>query len=488
MSSLELRGRLGIGLGSRGRPKNPGPPPFSPASIPGLAFWYDAGQSQQVAPGGTVQRWADLSGNGNDAEQDTAAARPVPVTDGAGRAALSFDGVDDVLTVMTPPDLSAGLTVFVVFRVRERVDFAGLLAAGAASGADHQSFFTLQNATAASLDLQLYGRSQEADDLVIKAVDSGGIQYALFTVDAASASLRDANGERTDGTTSLAFGTPAAMALGARLNDGSPFGFAAMDLFEVGLYPRVLDPAELDQLEDHLKAKRGLRWSPAFFGADLAWLHDAEDSPRVESGGAVDRWDDLSVAGRHFAQTGTARPIPAIDPLGRQVIRFDGVDDVMAMTGPLPALDPFSTAVICRVRARDDFAGILSAAPTSGPDVTEFWSLRLTTAEGDEVQLRGRDSEPDPLDLARPESAAAQVLIWTTAAGSGSLRDASGEVTDTFDGGFGLPEEIVLGGRFDGAPLGHAAIDVLATLGVGRVLTADEQARVIDWASRKWGI
>ena len=61
---------------------------------------------------------------------------------------------------------------------------------------------------------------------------------------------------------------------------------------------------KLDQLEDNLQVKRILLWSPEFFGGDLAWLHEAEDSPRIESGGAVDRWDDLSVAGRHFAQTG----------------------------------------------------------------------------------------------------------------------------------------------------------------------------------------
>lgn len=476
-----------MGLGGKERKKDSGPPPFSPAAIGGLAFWYDAEQSQQTAPGGAVMRWRDLSGNGNDAEQDDAAARPLPISDGSGRSALRFDGVDDVLEVTTPPDLSAGVTAFVVFRMRERADFTGILAAGAAGGADHEQYFALQNASAASEQLQLSGRSLEADPLLVESIDSGEVQYALFTIDAAAASLRDVSGTTTDASSTTTFGTPAALTLGARLNDGLPVAFGAIDLYEVGLYDRVLVPAELDQLESHLQAKRGLLWSPRFFGADLAWLHDVEDSLLLESDGAIDRWDDLSGSGRHFAQQADARPVLTTDASGRHVMRFDGIDDLMAMSGTLPALDPFSAAVVFTVRSRDDFAGILSAAPASGPDVTDFWSFRLTTADGGEVQLAGQQNEIDPIELQRPDAGAAQIAIWTTAAGSASLRDGSGQTSDTFDGGFGVPAEIVLGGRFDGAPYGNAAIDVFATVGVGRVLTNDEQASLIAWADERWG-
>ena len=477
-----------MGLGGKGRKKDPGPPPFSPAAIAGLAFWYDAEQSQRTAPGGAVSRWGDLSGNGNDGEQDVAAARPLPISDESGRSALCFDGVDDVLQVAAPPDLAGGLTAFVVFRMRERADFAGIIGAGAASGEDHQQYFTLQSATAASEQLQLFGRSLEPDPLLVKSVDSGGVQYALFTIDAAGASLRDAAGTTTDASSTTAFGTPAAVTLGARLNDGLPFAFGAIDLYEVGLYGRVLMPAELDQLEAYLQVKRGLLWSPRFLGAALAWLHDVDDSPILATGGAIDRWDDLSGSGRHLAQEADARPVQTVDLSGRHVVRFDGVDDLLAMTGTLPALDPFSAAVVFTVRSRDDFAGILSAAPASGPDVTDFWSFQLTTAAGGEVQLAGQQNETDPIELQRPDAGAAQIAIWTTDAGNASLRDGAGQVSDTFDGGFGVPAEIVLGGRFDGAPFGNAAIDVFATVGVTRVLSADEQTKLIDWAQRRWGI
>ena len=52
----------------------------------------------------------------------------------------------------------------------------------------------------------------------------------------------------------------------------------------------------------------------------------------------------------------------------------------------------------------------------------------------------------------------------------GTLRDVLGSSTDAYDGGFGTPAEIVLGGRYDGAPFGYAAIDVLATVGASRAL------------------
>ena len=46
-----------------------------------------------------------------------------------------------------------------VYRVRTPVDFRGIFTASAATGADHQQFFTLQYEQVANQRMQLFGRS-----------------------------------------------------------------------------------------------------------------------------------------------------------------------------------------------------------------------------------------------------------------------------------------------------------------------------------------
>lgn len=57
------------------------------------------GTSGNVAVGDPVGRVDDKSGNGNDAEQQTSASRPVLRQDSNGNYYLEFDGVDDFLTI-----------------------------------------------------------------------------------------------------------------------------------------------------------------------------------------------------------------------------------------------------------------------------------------------------------------------------------------------------------------------------------------------------
>ena len=170
------------------------------------------------------------------------------------------------------------------------------------------------------------------------------------------------------------------------------------------------------------------------------------------------------------------------------MVRFDGVDDLLALAGPPPALEPFSVGVVYRMRNRDDFAGIVSAAPAAGTDHTDFWTFRTASAASLAVELFGRSDEPDPLSLTAADGGAAQVGVWALENGAGEYRDTLGSSTDTYGGSFGTPAEIVLGGRYGGAPFGYAAIDVLATVGASRTLSASDQARLIGWASARWSL
>jgi hypothetical protein len=456
-----------------------------PARLPDLAFWYDASLSPYAD--GTLH---DLSGNENHAAQPIAGQRPSPAVDAGGRQLLRFDGVNDALLVNTPPDLSGGLTLFVTYRVRAPVSLSGIFTASAATGADHEQFFTLQYWMMAEQQIQVFGRSVQPAQVVVQGVDSTEIQYAIVTFDddAVDVEVRDLNGIAGVSSTAAPFGTPAAMVLGARYNEGSVFNHGAIDLYEVGLYNRELSSAERDQLEAYVKKRHGLAWNPRFIGKDLAWFHDVDVSGFALDGNQVDQWNDLSGHGRHWAPTGIDRPVKITDPDGRDIVQFDGVDDLLALTGLLPVLEPFSVAVVHRMRERADFTGIVSAAPAAGADHADFWTLRNASAASLELELFGRSGEIDPLSLTAGDSGAIQTAVWALASGVGELRDAGGSNSDSYDGGFGTPDGIVLGGRYDGAPFGYAAIDVLATVGASRALSTTDQQRLIDWASARWSL
>jgi hypothetical protein len=482
MTALGLRATARLSLGSGGRP---GARPFLPRRLPGLAFWYDAAGSTYA--GGT---WHDLSGNGNHAAQPIASRQPSQTTDDMGRKLLRFDGVNDALLVNAPPDLSGGLTLFAVYRVRTPVDFHGILAAAAPTGADHQQFFTLQYEQTANRRIQVFGRSSQPNQVVAQGVDSTETQYAIVTFDhdGVDVELRDLTGIKGDTSTFAPFGTPAVMVLGARYNQGAVFNFGAVDLYEVGLYTRDLSPAERDQIESYLQRRHRLTWNPHFIGNELAWFHDADASSFTLDGSQVDQWSDLSGNGRHWTPTGAHQPIRTVDGDGRNVVQFDGVDDLLQLNGPLPALEPFSVGLVYRVRDRGDFTGIISALPPAGTDHSAFWTFRNASAASFEVELFGRSAESNQLILTRADVGGAQAAVWVCGSSTGRLRDVMGSSVDSYGGSFGAPAGFVLGGRYDGAPFGYAAIDVLATVGASRALSAMDQQRLIDWASARWSL
>ena len=460
-------------------------PRFLPTRLPELAFWYDAVGSAYDS--GT---WHDLSGNGNHAAQPLAARQPGRTTDEIGRTLLRFDGVNDALLVNAPPSLGAGLTLFVVYRVRTPVDFHGIFTASAATGTDHQQFFTLQYEQALNRRIQVFGRSIRPNQVVVQGVDSRETQYAIVTFDddGIDVELRDLNGIKGDTSTSAPFGTPAVMVLGARYNQGAVFNFGAIDLYEVGLYTRELSPAERDQIESYLQRRHGLRWNPQFLGKDLAWFHDADASGFTLNGGQVAQWNDLSGNTRHWTQTSADKPTRTVDGAGRTIVQFDGVDDILELAGPPPALEPFSVSVVYRMRDRSDFTGIVSAVPPAGADHSFFWTFRNASADSFAVQLFGRSAEINQLLIQRTDAGMAQSAVWTCASGTGQLRDALGSSVDTYGGSFGTPMGILLGGRYGGAPFGYAAIDVLATVGASRALSVTDQQRLVDWASARWSL
>lgn len=86
---------LGLGLSSS-RARSAGG--FSPDSITGLQVWLDASQITGLSDGAAVATWSDLSGNGRNATQASAGARPTYQTNELnGLPVVRFDDTDDSL-------------------------------------------------------------------------------------------------------------------------------------------------------------------------------------------------------------------------------------------------------------------------------------------------------------------------------------------------------------------------------------------------------
>ncbi len=91
---------------------------FSPLSISGLKLWLKADAITGLNDGDAVTTWPDLSGNGNDATQATAAKKPVyKVNIINGKPVVRFDGLDDFLALTwAGGDLAQPTTVFAVVK------------------------------------------------------------------------------------------------------------------------------------------------------------------------------------------------------------------------------------------------------------------------------------------------------------------------------------------------------------------------------------
>lgn len=89
---------------------------WAPSDDASLSGWWDASDSANHSPAsGSVSTLTDLSSNSNDFTQATGAAQPQTGGSINGVSALTFDGVDDVMSVAGVPAASDSIAVLMVF-------------------------------------------------------------------------------------------------------------------------------------------------------------------------------------------------------------------------------------------------------------------------------------------------------------------------------------------------------------------------------------
>lgn len=209
---------------------------FTPASLSGLAAWYDASQIAGVSDGAALSQWNDLSGNARHLRQTTAANQPLyksAIQNGKG--VVRFDGTNDFMSVAVA--IAKPFTVFVVGRASRGI-------------AANETFFGGGNSVACKGTTN--GRYETFGGPPTWASAAVGTKVNTFVVMSGvfddATSLVRVNGVETRDT--LATGS-AVSAVYAGASNGNA-DYLNGDIAELIIYNRHLTAAEILQVEGYL--------------------------------------------------------------------------------------------------------------------------------------------------------------------------------------------------------------------------------------------
>jgi hypothetical protein len=234
---------------------------FNPASISGLANWWDASDSSTVTlNGSTVSSWANKSG-GPALAQGTAAAQPTYTTAGVNsRNVLTFDG-GDVLSASATYGTQSN-TIFFVARENSPSAFAGFFCLTPPSGNDNgnsNAILVEQAGTDNVIVVQRGDTASAANNPRLAGADL--LPLSVVSVRGSSSVL----GLRTNGTLAQELpntfsGTSAGVLIGGRYQSGaiSASFRAIMTMCEILHYTASLTNDQVTRVERYLGAKWGI--------------------------------------------------------------------------------------------------------------------------------------------------------------------------------------------------------------------------------------
>ncbi len=249
------------------------PADFCPkADVSACLLWLDAcdldadGKDDAVKDTAPLARWADRSGQKNDAKQDAKAIRPAHDKTGLdGRPAVRFDGKDAYLTTPVKHNWSGDWTVFVVTALDKDTTphWRGII--GNRFGEGSAKWWTLGTKSDGTLYLEL-----GAGKGVTPPYKPAGTGLQIYTV-----VKRDATFDLHRNGASL--GTATVSATGNRRNElrlgrwyGRGQGWRG-PIGEVIVYGRTLGRAERYEVERYLAAKWGVVITRNLYSRQKTW-------------------------------------------------------------------------------------------------------------------------------------------------------------------------------------------------------------------------
>ncbi len=328
-------------------------PSEAPVPTANLQLWLQA-DSGLILNGPKVSTWKDLSGNGNDALQPDTSRQPLLVKDAVygGKPALMFDGVNDRLGFTGTTRMSQ-FSIFIV----EEID---------SGAADNHYYYPITLGDSA----QTYGLSMRngfsnnspdeidpylSENSWVRAVapGSGCAAFGKWKLICVTANQNmwnttmHVNGVAATITPQGGVNTPLSVPLGTAtvseygglgMTKGNPLAYliARCHVAEVLVYGSALTDSARQAVETYLATKYGLS-QPSIPNAGLQlWLK--ADAGVDTLNGSVSRWHDQSGHGNDAIQADMARqPLLVAGALnGKPVLRFDGANDRVGLTGTTP--------------------------------------------------------------------------------------------------------------------------------------------------------
>lgn len=216
-----------------------------------------AGTQPVTAPGQPVGLARDQSGGTFHASQAVSAARPTFRQDGAGRAYLEFDGVDDWMTTASMALAAGGRTVIAALQKRSDASVGTVVETGPDWSTTPGAINLIAPATPATGDYGSRTRPAANPANLNSASSFAAPHMAVLSLRLATGNhvLRvngvALNGAQPDSVSALT----AAVNIGGRSN-GSRFG--ALNLYGLAVIDRALTDVELAQAEAWMAAKCGV--------------------------------------------------------------------------------------------------------------------------------------------------------------------------------------------------------------------------------------
>jgi hypothetical protein len=337
---------------------------FNPKSLSPALWLSDTGSDPAV--------WTDISGNGRNATQATAANQPAIVTGALnGRQVRRFDGVDDVLSLVNVIGTSNNQSIFTVAKI-SAAKYGGIITAKTVN-------FDLAPAMNINVSRAVeFYYSFNNSEYISSAPQNLGAAFVTSYVKNGTNLSAWLNGSNIGSKTVTSTLTVAATnAIGTyRVGDSN---FMEGDIAEILVFPTALSTADRLNVEAYLKNK----WMPDFNPISLSpalWLSDTGSDAAV--------WSDISGNGRNATQSDpNKRPAVITNAQnGRQVRRFDGVDDGLIVThdsGLNFGTGDFSVFIVAKYGSLlNNSGGLISKDSFAGGSSYTGWLLNRSDAEG----------------------------------------------------------------------------------------------------------
>ena len=240
--------------GSSGSGGAGGTPPWKPSDITGCVTWLDADDAASITPSGTsVTAWANKCGGGPAVGAGSAAPLAGPVN---GKAAVSCDGKDDVLTLGGPAvDAKAYSLFFVV---------GGLTISSLAPVWSNRDLAPAAGGTATFVGFQATALVYQ-NQVIPQQKVAGTTSYQNNPKPVLYEYVVKADGSRelmvdgiVEGSGPAATNAGTQLRVGTLCRDATPVKHGEFYLHEVLAYDRDLSSAERQTVRTELKTKWGL--------------------------------------------------------------------------------------------------------------------------------------------------------------------------------------------------------------------------------------